>query len=218
MRAGTRFGALPESYPPPPALYTPGGHYDGGMQWQRTQRRAGGGVGPALRLLLFVAVLLGVGAMHTLGHFEGHGHAGHAASGAAADSTGASGGAQHSAPQGPAVAGLAEPGSGGPAASAGHPAGAAGTEGAAGPETPGQQHSSATAAGADGSGLPPLDPASVCLALAGLALAALHLAVSALPRTPAPAAAPVRGGRTRAPSAERPPAPPSLSALQVLRI
>ncbi|MFW5420151.1 hypothetical protein J0910_26395 [Nocardiopsis sp. CNT-189] len=136
---------------------------------------AGRGASARLRALVLLCVLFGVGAMHTLGHLESHGHGGAPPAAVAAQA---------------------------------HPDAAAGHAAPSGPHSP----------GGGGAPLPPLDPASVCLALAGAVLTALLATAAAHTRSPLPAALFRAVPAPPVPAVRRPPAPPSLSALQVLRI
>ncbi|WP_017593532.1 DUF6153 family protein [Nocardiopsis potens] len=101
------------------------------------------------------------------------------------------------------------------AAAQAHPdAPAAHPDAAAGRASPSGHHSP----DGDGAPLPPLDPTSVCLALAGAVLTALLATAAAHTRSPLPPALFRAAQAPPAPAVRRPPAPPSLSALQVLRI
>ncbi|MFJ9552584.1 DUF6153 family protein [Nocardiopsis sp. NPDC101807] len=136
---------------------------------------------PALLLLLTAALVLGVGAMHTLGHVSGGHHGGGHAPEAAASW------------QDPAA-----------------DADADAFTVAAVPERAAPGH------GADEP--PPTDPTLMCLAVLGLAAVLLGVAAVAFARWPeAPPRTPPSVRRAAGPL-RRPPDPPSLARLQVLRI
>ncbi|MBB6170261.1 hypothetical protein HNR23_000321 [Nocardiopsis mwathae] len=135
------------------------------------------------RLLLLTFVLLGVGAMHTLGHIE-------------------PGSPAEAAPHAPAAADHPAP-----SAQSAHP-----------------DHASAASApvtgasGTDHGVSVHMDPTTMCLAVAGLVLSVPWVAAGAFTRWP-PLVAHPAGQLSRLDANVVPPAsPPSLSALQVLRI
>ncbi|MFC4564560.1 hypothetical protein ACFO4E_22105 [Nocardiopsis mangrovi] len=152
------------------------------------------------RLVLLLCVVVGVGAMHTLGHLHSDHESG---SSAQAMTAPAAAPADGSADRGEA-ADSAAPGErdgAGDSTGAGHMAAAAPDEGG-------------------GSDAPmPLDPTSVCLAFGGLALALLWVVTGAFRHWPGRTSPARTRPLPQSAVAGRPPRrPPSLSALQVLRV
>ncbi|WP_026118871.1 hypothetical protein [Nocardiopsis ganjiahuensis] len=166
--------------------------------------------GPAwTRVLLIGVLLLGFGAMHTLGHLQHEAHA----------ST-ASPGAQLAAPTpAPHVHGGAGAGH---TAATGVPAGS-GHGSATGPAAEAGTHSPTWDSASWGDGehaaaLPELDPTSACLTLGSFAVVLLGVAAIAFTRWPGPPLSPA-GPVPRLPRSPFPtPDEPSLARLQVLRV
>ncbi|MFC3995016.1 hypothetical protein ACFOVU_03765 [Nocardiopsis sediminis] len=176
------------------------------------------------RLVLLLCVVVGVGAMHTLGHLHSDHESGASAQAAMAPAQAPPAGGEGSADSGA----LGETGgSGEPSGAAGHMSMAAAPEatdpgGATQATTPGEADSGpaqGTSPDHAGSGAPMLDPTSVCLALGGLALAVLWVVTGAFRHWPGRTALARALPRLRAAiESGPPPRPPSLSALQVLRV
>ncbi|MGW5879121.1 hypothetical protein ACWFMI_21490 [Nocardiopsis terrae] len=144
------------------------------------------------RILLLTALLLGFGAMHTLGHLQHEAHASAGAYGGLAEPT--------AAPHAPPVSGDVSEAIRAPATDHTAPAGA---------------HS---AVWDDQVQLPELDPTSACLALAAFTAVLLGVGAVAFTRWPVvpvnPADPALRSVRPPLPG----PAKPSLARLQVLRV
>ena len=117
-----------------------------------------------VRILLLAALMLGVGAMHTLGHPQGGEHGGQEM-----------------------AAMLAEP-------------------------------KSELVNSSVSTDLPPMDPTVMCLAIVGLAIALLGVAAVAFARWPEAPLRAVHRNHRSIQILSRPPDPPSLAQLQVLRV
>ncbi|GHC74806.1 hypothetical protein GCM10007079_09370 [Nocardiopsis terrae] len=156
------------------------------------------------RILLLTALLLGFGAMHTLGHLQHEAHAPAGPYGGLAEPTAAPPASGH----GDRWAGSAE------APASGHAPGTARAP-AADHTAPAGAHS---AVWEDRVQLPELDPTSACLALAAFTAVLLGVGAVAFTRWPVVPVNPVDPALCSA----RPPLPgparPSLARLQVLRV